>query len=145
MVLYVYDTVADCLVRLQLEWQSQAETASQTIAVLQDRLDASRTQLKQQDSIAEQLQADLQVSVGEIQFWKEQRTQETDKFKQVLYKVLCVFCTWPFAQLYVEFEELQRQNESLEVSACGPQSLHNVHGHTLGNCEVTKGRVVYCS
>lgn len=66
-----------------MEWQSQAEAASQTIGVLQDRLDATRTQLQQQDSMMEQLQADLQVSVGEIQFWKEQQVQAEEKFQQV--------------------------------------------------------------
>ena len=73
---------------MQLEWQKQVESSSQTISVLQDRLEASRTQLQQQDSIVEQLQADLQVSVGEIQFWKEQQVQEADKFKQV-YTLIC--------------------------------------------------------
>ena len=68
---------------LQLEWQSQAEASSQTVAVLQDRLKSNRTQLQQQDSIVEQLQADLQVSVGEIQFWKDQRTQDAEKLKRV--------------------------------------------------------------
>ena len=68
---------------VQLEWQRQAESSSQTISVLQDRLEATRTQLQEQDGIVEQVQADLQVSVGEIQFWKEQQTQEADKFKQV--------------------------------------------------------------
>ena len=72
-----------CIVSLQLEWQAQAEMYSQTIGVLQDKLESSRTQLKQQDSIVEQLQADLQMSVGEIQFWKEQQAQESVKFKQV--------------------------------------------------------------
>jgi chromosome segregation ATPase len=84
-----------------LEWQRQAESSSQTISVLQDRLEATRTQLQEQDGIVEQVQADLQVSVGEIQFWKEQQTQEADKFKQ-----LCR-----------DFRELQEKNDSLEVCA----------------------------
>ena len=54
-----------------------------TISVLQDKLGACRTQLKQQDGMVEQLQADLQMSVGEIQFWKEQQVQEAGKFKKV--------------------------------------------------------------
>jgi chromosome segregation ATPase len=83
-----------------LEWQAQAEVYTHTISVLQDKLGACRTQLKQQDGMVEQLQADLQMSVGEIQFWKEQQVQEAGKFKK-----LCV-----------EFEELQTNNERLESS-----------------------------
>lgn len=54
------------------------------ISVLQDRLESTRTKLQQQDSMVEQLQADLQLSVGEIQYWKDQRVQEADKLQQVL-------------------------------------------------------------
>ena len=66
-----------------MEWQTQADTYSHTISVLQDKLDACRTQLRQQDGMVEQLQADLQMSLGEIQFWKEQQSQEAGKFQQV--------------------------------------------------------------
>lgn len=68
----------------QAEWQTQAESTFQMISVLQDRLESTRTKLQQQDSMVEQLQADLQLSVGEIQYWKDQRVQEADKLQQVL-------------------------------------------------------------
>ena len=109
---------------MQLEWQSQAETYSRTIDVLQDKLDASRTQLKQQDSLVEQLQSDLQMSVGEIQFWKEQRTQEAAKLKQVSFSQHCVYSrhTHMYVRMYacmhtqvcVELEELKGEKETLE-------------------------------
>ena len=53
------------------------------MTVLQDRLDAIKKELQQQDTVIEQLQSDLQISVGEIQFWKEQNTREADKLQKV--------------------------------------------------------------
>ena len=71
------------MVVLQGEWQTEAESTFQVIAVLQDRLESVRAQLLQEQSTVEQLQVDLQSSVGEIQHWKEQRRQEADKLQQV--------------------------------------------------------------
>ena len=72
----------------------------------------------------EQLQADLQMSVGEIQFWKEQQMQEAEKFKQVymyvcmtVYKLqIMTILVMQFTQLCRDFEELQKNNKSLQVS-----------------------------
>lgn len=53
------------------------------VAVLQDRLSVTRTNLEQQDKMVGQLQDDLQAATEELQLWREQQTQGLEKFDQV--------------------------------------------------------------
>ena len=53
------------------------------VSVLQERLESTRSQLYDQDKLVEQLRSDLQVAAEELQYWKEQRTQDLEKLEQV--------------------------------------------------------------
>ena len=53
------------------------------MSVLQERLESTRSQLYDQDKLVEQLRSDLQVAAEELQYWKEQRTQDMEKLEQV--------------------------------------------------------------
>ena len=68
---------------LQLDWQGRLEASERMVSVLQERLESTRTQLYDQDQLVEQLRSDLQVTVEELQYWKEQRSQDLEKLEQV--------------------------------------------------------------
>lgn len=70
-------------VLLQLDWQGRLEASERMVSVLQERLESTRTQLYDQDQLVEQLRSDLQVTVEELQYWKEQRSQDLEKLEQV--------------------------------------------------------------
>ena len=53
------------------------------MSVLQERLESTRSQLYDQDKLVGQLRSDLQVAAEELQYWKEQRTQDMEKLDQV--------------------------------------------------------------
>ena len=53
------------------------------VSVLQERLESTRSQLHDQDKLMGQLRSDLQVAAEELQYWKEQRTQDIEKIDQV--------------------------------------------------------------
>ena len=58
------------------------------VSVLQERLESTRSQLYDQDKLVEQLRSDLQVAAEEMQYWKEQRTQDMEKLEQVEFTFL---------------------------------------------------------
>ena len=68
---------------LQLDWQGRLEASERMVSVLQERLENTRSQLYDQDQLVEQLRADLQVTAEELQYWKEQRSQDLEKLEQV--------------------------------------------------------------
>ena len=68
---------------LQLDWQGRLEASERMVSVLQERLESTRSQLYDQDQLVEQLRADLQVTAEELQYWKEQRSQDLEKLEQV--------------------------------------------------------------
>ena len=68
---------------LQLDWQGRLEASERMVSVLQERLESTRTQLYDQDQLVEQLRSDLQVTAEELQYWKEQRSQDLEKLEQV--------------------------------------------------------------
>lgn len=71
------------IIILQLDWQGRLEASERMVSVLQERLESTRSQLYDQDKLVEQLRSDLQVAAEELQYWKEQRTQDLEKLEQV--------------------------------------------------------------
>ena len=66
-----------------MDWQGRLEASERMVSVLQERLESTRSQLYDQDKLVEQLRSDLQVAAEELQYWKEQRTQDLEKLEQV--------------------------------------------------------------
>jgi len=53
------------------------------VAVLQDRLDSTRSQLQEQERANGQMNSDLKMITDELMFWKDQKLQDVDKLDQV--------------------------------------------------------------
>ena len=53
------------------------------MSVLHERLESTRSQLYDQDKLVEGLRSDLQLTSEELHYWKDQRTQDLEKFKRV--------------------------------------------------------------
>ena len=67
----------------QLDWKERLESSERMVSVLQERLEATRSQLYDQDKLVSQLRSDLQVDAEELTYWKEQRGQDMEKLEQV--------------------------------------------------------------
>ena len=83
-----------------MDWQGRLEASERMVSVLQERLESTRSQLYDQDKLVEQLRSDLQVAAEELQYWKEQRTQDLEKLEQVhriniQFLILLMVKTWP--------------------------------------------------
>lgn len=72
-----------CYITFQFEWQERCESSERMVAVLQERLDSTRSQLHKQERMTGQLTSDLKVTMEELIFWKDQKLQDVDKLDQV--------------------------------------------------------------
>lgn len=79
---YVHFTLSHSFC-LQLDWKERLEASERMVSVLHERLESTRSQLYDQDKLVGQLRSDLQVAAEELQYWKEQRSQDMEKIEQV--------------------------------------------------------------